>query len=217
MSSLSQGPHGPFLQARGHKLQCPPIHIKIKLVYLWPWLWRFLEVALRKWWVIVWSSMRSDTTQAVVEFIFKGVQPPCLVLGHESCRLLYTPKGKFVSRPNNPAVSQYLKVLKPIVWDQRPTMVGCPYDVRPTRANSFMVDDSASKNFLNPASNFIVCPTWTIEKVQDRFLLELNKYLQALTTSGLPVPKFVYDNPIGERNMDPNKKLYAHAKYVKLL
>ena len=166
----------------------PPRTIKIKLVYLWPWLRRFLQVALSKWWVIVWSSMKSENTQEIVEFIFKGLQPPCLVLGHESCRTLYTLDGRAVREPNNPAVNQYLKVLKPIVWDHLPTMVGCSYDVRPTCDNTLMVDDNASKNILNPTSNFIVCPTWMVGKVQDRFLLNLIKYLQTLVRSGLPMP-----------------------------
>ena len=88
--------------------------------------------------------MKSENTQAVVEFIFKGLQPPCLVLGHESCKILYTPDGKVVKKPNNPYVNQYLKVLKPFVWDQRSSMVSCPYDVRPTRDNTLMVDNTAS-------------------------------------------------------------------------
>ena len=52
-----------------------------------------------------------------------------------------------------------------------------PYDIRPTRKTTLMVDDGTAKNVLNPTANFIVCPTWTIEKVQDKFLLDLSKYL----------------------------------------
>ena len=198
-----------------------PIHIKSKLVYLRPGLRRFLQIAQSKWWVIIWSSMKSENTQAVVEFIFKGLEPPCLVLGQESCKLLTTPEGKIVKKPNNSAVNQYLKVLKPIFWDQRPSMVGVPYNLRPTRENTFMVDDSPSKNILNPTSNFIVCPTWTIEKVQDRFLITLSRYLQTLAGSSHPVPIFVKNNPIGENYMEPKsylyRELYAHAKYNKLI
>ena len=214
-------PTVPFCKPEDGNYDGPPAYIKSKLVYLRPWLRRFLQVALSKWWVIVWSSMKSENTQAIVEFIFKGLQPPCLVLGQDSCRTLYTPEGRVVKKPNNPAVNQFLKVLKPVVWDQRPTMVGCPYDVRPTRDNTLMVDDSASKNILNPTSNFIVCPTWTVEKVRDRFLLDLLKYIQTLVGSGLPVPQFLSCNPIGERYMDPRdymyRELYSHAKYNKLI
>jgi hypothetical protein len=57
--------------------------------------------------------------------------------------------------------------------------------------------------------------------VQDRFLLDLMKYLQAFVGSGLPVPKFLIHNPIGKRYMDPkdylDKELYAHAKYNELI
>ena len=84
-------------------------------MYLRPWLWRFMHVTLKKWWVIVWSSMKFENTLAIVEFIFKGLEPPYLVLGNELCKCLYTPDGRVVRMPNNPAMSQYLKVLKPVV------------------------------------------------------------------------------------------------------
>ena len=109
----------------------PPTYIKSKLVYLRPRLRHFLHVALKKWLVIVWSSMKFENTQAVVEFIFKGLEPPCLVLGQESCRQLLTPEGRVVKKPNNPAASQYLKVLKPIVWDQRPLWSATPTTFTP--------------------------------------------------------------------------------------
>ena len=100
-------------------------------------------------------------------------------------------------------------------------MVNCPYDVRPTRDNTLMVDDNVSKNILNPTSNFIVCPTWTVGKVQDHFMLDLIKYLQTLVGSGLPVPLFVSYNPVSERYMDPKvylyRELYAHSKHKKLI
>ena len=66
--------------------------------------------------------MKAENTNAVVEFIFKGLEPPCMVLAQEACRILYTPDGKVVKKPNNPASPQYLKVLKPIFWDQRPSL-----------------------------------------------------------------------------------------------
>jgi hypothetical protein len=100
-------------------------------------------------------------------------------------------------------------------------MGGCPSDVRPTRDNTLMVDDIASKNILNPTSNFIVCPTWTVGKVQGRFLLDLITCLQTLVGNGLPVLQFLSCNPIGERYMDPRdymyNDLYTHAKYNKLV
>ena len=134
---------------------------------------------------------------------------------------MYTPDGKVVKKPNNPASPQYLKVLKPIFWDQRPSLIGVPYNIRPTRKNTFMMDDNTSKNILNPRANFIVCPTWTVEKVWDQFLLDLSKYLQTLWGNGLPINNFVRNNPIGERYLDPQNHLYrelfSHAKLNKLI
>jgi hypothetical protein len=111
--------------------------------------------------------MKAENTNAVVEFIFKGIEPPCLVLAQEACRALYTQDCKVMKKPNNPASPQYLKVLRLVLWDHRPSLIGVPYDVCPTRENTLMVDDNAAKNILNPTANLIVCPTWTIEKVQD--------------------------------------------------
>lgn len=68
---------------------------------------------------------------------------------------------------------------KTIFWNQRCSMVGCSYDLKPTCENTLMVDDNASRNILNPTSNYIVCPTWMVKKIQNQLLLELNRYLQA--------------------------------------
>ena len=73
---------------------------------------------------------------------------------------------KVVKKTNNPASPQHRKVMKPILWDEGPSLINVPYDVRPTHENTLMVDDNASKIILNPTANFIVCPTWTVEKVR---------------------------------------------------
>jgi hypothetical protein len=214
-------PTVPYCKPQEARYDGPPTLIKSKLVHLRPWLRHFLQIVTKKWWVVVWSSMTAENTNAVVEFIFKGMEPPCMVLAQKACRKLYTPQNQVVKKPNNPAVPQYLKVLRPIFWDQRPTLINVPYDIRPSRDNTLMVDDSAAKNILNPTTNFIVCPSWTIEKVQDRFLLDLLKYLQALWGSGLPVHDYVRLNPIGERYLDPRdhlyRELFSHAKFNKLI
>jgi hypothetical protein len=88
-------PKVPFCKPEDANYNVPPAYLK-------PWLRRFLQVALSKWWMIVLSSMKSKNTHAIMEFIFKGLQLPCLVLGHESCRTLYTPNGRVVRKPNNP-------------------------------------------------------------------------------------------------------------------
>ena len=79
--------------------------------------------------------------------------------------------SKVVRKPNNHAVNQYLKILRTTILDWRPSMVGCPYGVRPTCDNTLMVDDNASKNILNLTSKFMICPTWTVGKVQGRFFV----------------------------------------------
>jgi hypothetical protein len=214
-------PTVPYCKPEDAKYDGPPTYIKSKLVHLRPGLRRFLQTIQRKWWVVVWSSMTADNTNAVVEFIFKGIEPPCLVLAEDACKTLYTPDRKIVKKPNNPTSPQYLKILRLALWDQRPSLIGVPYDVRPTRANTLMVDDSAAKNVLNPPANFIVCPTWTIEKVRDNFLVDLARYLVELTGSESDVQSYLRLHPFGERRLEPQDHLYnelvTHAKFNKLL
>ena len=199
----------------------PPVYIKSKLVHLRPYLRQFLEVVQRRWWVIVWSSMTAENTNAIVEFIFKGLDHPCLVLAQEACRTLMTRDGGIVRKPNNPKSPQYLKVMKPIFWDQRPTLMNVPYTLKTTPGNTLMVDDSPAKTFLNPRGNVIICPSWSIEKVRDRFLSELATYLRALTNSSKPVNEYVRSNPIGESHLDPQghlyRELFSHARFNKLV
>ena len=147
--------------------------------------------------------MKLENTHAVVEFIFKGIKPPYMVLGQELCMMLLTPDGRVVKKPNNPIINQFLKVLKPIFWDQCPTMIGPPYDLRPIPYNTLVVDDNLSMNILNPTSNYMVCPMWMVEKIHDQFLIDLIRYFQVLIGSGLPIPHFVRSNPKGERFMKP--------------
>jgi hypothetical protein len=49
----------------------------------------------------------------------------------------------------------------------------------------------------NPTSNYIVCPTWTVGKVHDWFFINLGRYFHALVGSGVFVPQFIRNNPIG--------------------
>ena len=96
-----------------------------------------------------------------------------------------------------------------------------PYQIRTTPGNTLMVDDNPAKTFLNPTGNVIICPSWTVEKVRDRFLIDLSKYLRAFTDNSKPVNEFVRNNPIGESHLDPRghlyKELFSHAKFNKLV
>lgn len=87
-----------------------PTYIKSIFVHLWLWLWRFLQIAQSKWWVIVWSFMKFENTQEIVEFIFKGLETPWLVIGYESSKSLYAPDSKVVKKPNNLIINQYLMI-----------------------------------------------------------------------------------------------------------
>ena len=55
-----------------------------------------IKFAQSKLWVTIWSFMKSTHTQVVVELIFKGIKPPCMVLGQELCMTLLTPEGRLL-------------------------------------------------------------------------------------------------------------------------
>lgn len=82
-----------------------PVYIKSNLIYMLPYLCHFLQIVQFKWWVLVWSFMRLDTTHAILEFIFKGLESLCLVVRQEPCKTLITREVKFMKKPNNPAVN----------------------------------------------------------------------------------------------------------------
>lgn len=54
--------------------------------------------------------MQLEKTHVIVEFIFKGIEPPYMVLGQESCMTLSILEGRVVKKLGNPAMIQYLKV-----------------------------------------------------------------------------------------------------------
>ena len=88
----------------------PDIHQEqVSLPLAWIPLF-FLECPIQ-WWVTIWSFMKLENTHAVVEFIFKGIEPPYMILGQELCMMLLTPDGRVVKKPNNPIINQFLKVL----------------------------------------------------------------------------------------------------------
>jgi hypothetical protein len=76
-----------------------PTYINNKLVHLQSGLCRFLHIAQSKLWVAIWSFMKSTHTQAVVEFIFKGIKPPLhgarLGIVHD----VLDPGGEVVRKP----------------------------------------------------------------------------------------------------------------------
>lgn len=118
-----------------------------------------------------------------------------MTLGQVLCTTLLTLNRKVVRKPTTLVINQYLKVLKPILGDQFPTMIGYPYDLRPTRANILLVDDNPSKNILNPTFNCIMCPMRMIGKVQEWILMDLVRYFQVIVGSRLQIiPQFVRNN-----------------------
>jgi hypothetical protein len=50
--------------------------------------------------------MKLESTQDLVEFIFKGIELLCMVLRQELCMTLLTSYGRVVKKPGNLVVNQ---------------------------------------------------------------------------------------------------------------
>ena len=108
--------------------------------------------------------------------------------------MLFDPGGEGCEEVEEVHCQPILEGVKPIFLDQRPTVIGCPYDLWPIRDNTLMVDNNPFKNILNLTSNYIVCSMWTVGKVQDLFLIDLGRYVHVFVGSGLPIPQFLLPN-----------------------
>jgi hypothetical protein len=158
--------------------------------------------------VIVWSSMVLENTEPIVSFLFHGLEPPCLVLGQESCDELLDDRGRPIPKVGGGGGQQFLKVLKSRLWDIVPTLRGVPAGWWPTPLNTLLVDDSPAKSVLNPPGTVIFPLPWNGD-MRDTFLeAKLAPYIRRLVTHLDNFPGFVLSHPIGNRALDPRSDVY---------
>ena len=182
----------------------------------------FLREVLDLFHVIVWSSMIMANTEAIVDFLFRGLPRPCLVLGQEACDELVDEKGfpvpKFGGRGGG---QQFLKVLRSRLWRGIPILEGVPHGHWPTPENTLLVDDSPTKSVLNPPGTVVFPDTWTGDR-KDTFLVDrLAPYLRMVVLHPGSIPDFVRSNPIGNAALSPRDNVYKSivrlAKINKLI
>ena len=125
--------------------------INRKAVRARPGLRDFLREVLDLAHVIVWSFMVMENMQPIVDYLFRDLPSPCLVLGQEDCDELLDEKGlpipKFGGRGGG---QQSLKVLRSRLWRGIPRLQGAPHGWWPTPENTLLVDDNPAKSVLNP-------------------------------------------------------------------
>ena len=191
--------------------------INHKVLRVRPGLRRFLREVQDLAHVIVRSSMVLENTEPIVAFLFRGLSPPCLILGQESCNELLDEKGRLVPKIGGGGGQQFLKVLNSNLWVPVPTLHGVPHGWWPTPLNTLLVDDSPAKSVLNPPGTVIFPIPWKGD-MKDTFLEnELAPYIRRLVTHAANFPNFVLSNPIGVRPLSPRSDVHkALVKFARL-
>lgn len=132
-----------------------PTLVGPKVVWTRPGLRAFLEAVNEVCHVCVWSSMVYSTTERIVEFLFQGLQKPSLILGQESCGILYDEDGRVVMSQTSCWKKQFFKILKSGLWDVSDRLDWNLLKLRPTPQNTLLIDDSPTKGCLNHVLAFM--------------------------------------------------------------
>ena len=196
--------------------------INRKAVRARPGLRDFLREVLDLAHVIVWSSMVMENTKPIVDFHFRNLPSPCLILSQEDCDELLDKKGLPVPKFGSCGGGQrFLKVLQSRLWRGIPRLQGVPHGWWLTPENTVLIDDSPTKSVLNPPGNTIFPDTWTGDR-NDTFLVDtLAPYIRRLVLHAGSIPFFVRSNPIGNVGLSPRdnvfKSIMRLAKLNKLI
>ena len=158
--------------------------------------------------VTVWSSMKKSTTDSVVQYLFRGIQLPSLVLGQVSCETLKCrDRHGRVSTFKVPGTDKdlFLKNLDKLFTG---------HGGRFTSANTIVVDDSPNKHILNEPQNVVLPDSWSYvgAGARDHFLIDvLLPWFQRLHRSPGPgLLSFRRNDNIGRRMLcdEPDPRLY---------
>ncbi len=185
-----------------------PTLIGPKGVYVRPRLREFLaaisDIAAH---VIIWSSMKRSTVEAIAGFLFKDLTPPFDILGQDSCTKIETTPNNFLTGLNS-SKEIFLKVLSErLFWSASKSM-------SIDRDNTLLIDDSPEKSVCNENGNAIFLDPWTRHVENDDFLMEgLAPWLRHLHLSCEPghLREYVERNRIGCSPLSPDDAL---LKYI---
>ena len=172
--------------------------------------------------VVVWSSMVMENTKPIINFIFRDLPIPCLILSQEAYDELLGGRGLLVPKfGGQGGGQQFLKVLRSRLWRDIPPMEGVLHGCWPTLENTLLIDNSPTKSILNPPGNVIFPNPWTGDR-NDTFLVHrLASYLRRLVLHPRSIPDFDRSNPIGNATLNPRNNVYKSivrlAKFNKLI
>lgn len=184
-----------------------PTRIGPKCVYTRPRLQEFLaelfDIADH---VLIWSSMRKNTVEQIVEFLFTGFRTPFDVLGQDSCTKVQTSPRTFLTGLNS-SKEIFLKVLRERLFSNPCGSTTFTSD------NTLLIDDSPEKSVCNESGNVLFLNTWTRMHTRDNFLMEsLAPWLRNLHSNCAPghLREYVDMNRIGCGPLPVSDPLHSH-------
>lgn len=192
-----------------------PTIVGPKVVRVRPGVREFLSRISEVAYLCIWSSMKLNTVELIIDFLFEGLRQPCLVLGQESCHVLHDEKGDVVLKNSaGPRGSpQFLKYLSKVIWSSQIPLYGCLVDFRPMVENTLLIDDSPPKSVLNPPGNAIFPVSWNPFNKGDTFLLrQLAPYLLEITSRLDSIPHIVGKHRIGQSPLHHKSNLYKSLR-----
>lgn len=187
-----------------------PALIGPKAVYFRPGVREFL-VDITKFLnsVVIWSSMKKSTVEAIATCLFVGLPSPELVLGQESCDKIETSRNIFLMDKFNAQKEMFLKTLSNSLFKRRHGSVVFNLD------NTLLIDDSPEKSVCNYTGNAIFLSPWRREVWNDNFLIrDLLSWLRRLH-SECPrgqLRDYVDSNRIGIPPLAPSSPLMNYIR-----
>lgn len=182
-----------------------PCKIPPKAVFCRPGVRTFLEtISTHVARVVVWSSMKKSTVEAVVDYLFGGLPMPYEILGQESCNMIEVNRGVFLSTPWNPKKEFFLKTLASAVFPLSDGAAVFGVD------NTLLIDDSPEKSICNHTGNAIFLESWVKSDRNDTILSTvLTPWLNSLLANCRPgnLRSYVDNHRIGILPLSPHSNL----------
>ena len=156
----------------------------------------------------IWSSMKKSTVDLVVDYLFRNLPKPALVLGQEDCTTFKDMWGNVVHNPLKTSAPLFLKSLVHKFW-WPPISLDCGR-ITAKDSNTILVDDCPYKSVCNPDECGIFPNPFTSNRVQDADMTKvLLPYFQSLFYSPMSdAREFVVNRRFGQqpiRHNDPVK------------
>ena len=152
----------------------------------------------------IWSSMKKQTVDLVVEYLFAGMPKPLIVLAQEDCTEFKDIWGNIVMNPLKPQSPLFLKSLVSKFW--WPPISLDNGRITATSSNTILVDDCPYKSACNPDECGLFPDPFTNNRVHDADMTKvLLPYFQSLFYSPMTDARdFVVSRRFGQQPIRHN-------------